>query len=336
MRLKVFTAPTMTQAMEQVRAALGDEAIIVATGHRTDGAVEITAARDADSGPGGGGGWLPFDPDEAGADTTGLTVEDIRLGLASHGTPTALIDRLAGRVACGETATATLAAAIDRVFGFLSLAEPVNRPLMFVGPPGAGKTTVVAKLAARLRRQGRQVRVITVDTRRAGAIEQLGAYTRILGIGLVVSRTPDALKAGLAAAPATTGAPVLIDAPGGNPFAEADRRWLADLAAAADAEPVLVLPAGGDPVEAIDLGAAFAGLGIRRLVSTRLDLARRLGGLFAAASAARTAFAEASVSHRIADDLVPLHARALAGLVLPEQPVPDRSAAAGAVHCHEV
>ena len=48
---------------------------------------------------------------------------------------------------------------------------------MLVGPPGAGKTIVAAKLMMRARRAGRPFAAITTDTRRAGGVEQLQAFT---------------------------------------------------------------------------------------------------------------------------------------------------------------
>ena len=58
---------------------------------------------------------------------------------------------------------------------------------------------------------------------------------------------------------------------------------------------VAVLPAGGDALETADIAAAFASLGATRMIATRLDIARRYGGLLAAASQP-LAFAAAGVA----------------------------------------
>ena len=68
----------------------------------------------------------------------------------------------------------------------------------------------------------------------------------------------------------------------------------------------MVLPGGMDPAEAADLAAAYAAAGASQLVATRLDLARRLGGILAAAAAGRLALTEAGIGAGAADGLVPL------------------------------
>ena len=65
-----------------------------------------------------------------------------------------------------------------------------SQPLLLVGPPGAGKTLTVARLATRLVMAGITPMVITADGKRAGATEQLAAFTRLLGISLIVASHP--------------------------------------------------------------------------------------------------------------------------------------------------
>ena len=65
----------------------------------------------------------------------------------------------------------------------------------FIGPTGVGKTTTLAKLAAHFRlRLGKRIALITIDTYRIGAIEQLKTYSRILGVPLEVAISPQELK----------------------------------------------------------------------------------------------------------------------------------------------
>ena len=76
--------------------------------------------------------------------------------------------------------------------------------------------------------------VITADGRRAGATEQLAAFTRLLGISLIVASHPVTL--GRALTRRTDGAPVLIDTPGSDPFDPAQAEELRALAATAAGE----------------------------------------------------------------------------------------------------
>jgi len=277
MRLKLFRGTTITEAMSRVRAELGAEALILAT-RRVAGGVEITAA---------------LEPEEelappARQDPVALT------RLAWHGVPAPL---------CHHLAAGDLAETLAKSLAFSPL--PLDQSaLLLVGPPGAGKTLTVARLATRLVMQGITPMVITADGSRAGAAEQLAAFTRLLGINLVVASHPVALARAFALRP--VGATVLIDAPGTDPFDPAAHQELAGLAATCRAIITLVLAAGGDPAESADIAQAFRASGATHMVATRLDLARRLGGTIAAAAAGSLFLAEAGIGPGAADGLVTL------------------------------
>ncbi len=88
-------------------------------------------------------------------------------------------------------------------------------------------------------------------------------------------------------------------------------------AGAAGADPVTVLPAGGDAADCAEAAAAFAEIGARRLIVTKIDAARRFGGLLSAAQAGRFALMAASASPNISDPLMPFNPISLARLLLP-------------------
>jgi flagellar biosynthesis protein FlhF len=164
--------------------------------------------------------------------------------------------------------------------------------------------------------------VITADASRAGAFEQLAAFTRLLGLDLVSADTPALLNRAIQHC--TAGTSVLIDAPGVDLFDSAQRRLIGDLAAAAGARVAMVLPAGLDPAEAADLATASQAAGASLLIATRLDQARRLGGILAAADTG-LAMAEAGVGPHAADGLVPLTAALLAATLTRLAPAQDAS-----------
>jgi flagellar biosynthesis protein FlhF len=71
------------------------------------------------------------------------------------------------------------------------IAWKTTRNIMVVGPTGVGKTTTIAKLAAQLvHDEGRKIGIITIDTYRVGAQDQLRAYADLLGVPLAVASTP--------------------------------------------------------------------------------------------------------------------------------------------------
>jgi flagellar biosynthesis protein FlhF len=152
--------------------------------------------------------------------------------------------------------------------------------------------------------------VISADGRRAGAADELAAYTRLLGIELIVASKATTIARALQRRP--PGAPVLIDTAGVNPFDPAQMHALGELTDAAAAFPVLILPAGQDSEEAADHAAIFGEAGLRHMVPTRLDLARRLGALVTAAHAGGLILSEAGTGPGATDGLTQLTPSVLA------------------------
>jgi flagellar biosynthesis protein FlhF len=315
MRLKSFTAPTMAEAMEMVRNELGDEAIIVST-QRAAGTkgVRITAALES------------ADADLAVAEMLeGLTdhsavAEAVKEALANHGVPQRVLERLvnAARTSGIGDSTLACAAAFEAAFTFAHLPEhSAPRPFMLVGPNGSGKSIAVAKLAARSVLHQRQVAVITCDNIRAGAVEQLAAFTRILEVDLIRARGPDSLAKAVEGASGLFDL-VLIDSPGLNPFKQTDMDYLQALIEGAGVEPILVMAAGGDPVEAGEIAEAFAAIGTTRLFVSRLDTTHRLGAALNAADTGQLAFCDVSASPHVASGISPISAISLARLMIPQ------------------
>ncbi|MGQ0662561.1 MAG: GTPase [Pseudomonadota bacterium] len=317
MRLETYIAPTLAEAMKEIRAELGGEAVMVAAESRTRAGVRVVAALEApDPAPAARPAWLA-----AARSVTAMRPQEggdrLASALAFHGVPLALATRLDA----GKLGT-TLATRLAGVFRFANLLDRRSAtPVLIAGPPGAGKTLVVAKLAARAVFARRPVRVLTADMARAGGAGELAALTRILDVELSTADGPAALVACLAATRDDPGSLVLIDTPGINPHRAVELAELASLIAAAAADPVLVLPSGGDARESAETAQAFSAMGCTRLVVTRLDAARRLGGALAAANAGGLAFAEASATAAVAHGLMPLDPGRLAGFLMAEGPV---------------
>ncbi len=314
MRIRIFRAPTLAAAMAQIRAELGADALILSDRVR-DGFVEVTAALEVNDPPGlrapaqpksAAEDLEPFvrphrpgtpaAPRDASASPRPVGPSFVETTLAWHGLPPALIALLTA---------APMEQACARTFRYAPL--PVGAeddPLLLAGPPGSGKTLTVARLATRLVLAGQQPMVITADGKRAGAVEQLAAFTRLLGLTLVAANTPQMLSRALGHR--EPGQPVLIDAPGLELEDPAQAETLQGLLASSAAAMALVLPCGLDASEAQEIARAHAGLGARTLVATRTDPSRRLGGVLCAAAAAKLTLSEAGIGSGAADGLVAL------------------------------
>lgn len=307
MRLKTFTAASMGEAMQLVKDHLGPDAIIVSTQKGEGGVgVRITAAIEAAD-----------ELEEEYGETTAEIEEDIADALSQHNVPAELSDRLIRTANSLDTddPLIAMAGALDHHFKFQPLSKATKKPIVLVGLPGAGKTLTAAKIATRAVMRKKPVNMITTDTVRAGGYDQLAAFTRVLKVDLMSASTPAELQDAMNAC--VEGGVTVIDCAGGNPFDEEDVRAQVALIKAVDGEVVLVAAAGGDPLEAAEMAEAYAAMGARRLITTRIDIARRLGAVLAAADAGRLTFAEVGISAAVADGLAPLNPISLARLLRP-------------------
>lgn len=315
MRLKSYIAPSMAEAMYLVRQELGDGAIIVSTQRAAGGkGVRITAALERDEIDDALGEMLAEVARTPAA-------EILRDHLTEHGVPARIVERLvnAAQTSGISEPQQACAYALESGFAFAPLPDHgAPRPFILVGPPGTGKSMAVAKLAARSALRNRKVGVITTDNIRAGATEQLSAFTRILEIDLIPARGPETLRRAVEQSDGRFDI-VFIDSPGLNPFKQTDMDYLAALTEAGNCEPILVMAAGGDPVEAGEISEGFSQAGTTRLLATRLDTTRRLGAVIAAAEAGPMMFCDISATPHVVNGIAPVTAAVLAKMIIPDE-----------------
>jgi flagellar biosynthesis protein FlhF len=165
----------------------------------------------------------------------------------------------------------------------LPIAPPIaalpgtKRVVALVGPTGVGKTTTVAKLAANFKLvHGLRPGLVTVDTYRIGAVEQLRTYAEIIDLPLTVANTPGDMRRAIADLGAVD--VVLIDTAGRSPRDEVKIRELADFLAEARPDEVhLVLSAVAGERSLRSAVERFAIARADRLILTKLDEADGLG-----------------------------------------------------------
>jgi len=322
MRLRTFNAPDMPTAMQQVREALGDDAVILSSQMHRGKGVSVTAAveQEESSELRGTSYEKKEENNPLATRNSQLATEHIRFEvqetLRFHNIPELFIAKImnADRDAWKKDARHSLEKLLAAYFTFEPLHLERGHTLMLVGPPGIGKTLTIARIAARLTMDKRPVFVVTTDNKRAGGIEQLQAFTNILGQPLKVATSHTALAQYLKSL--SKQSHVLIDTAGCNPYDKEELAELAAFAAQENIEPVLAMAAGGDSLEAIDTVETFMQLPIKRLLVTRADTARRFGGIVAAAAAHGLSFCNASSSSSITDHLLPIDESLLARLLL--------------------
>lgn len=303
-----------------VRETLGEDAIIVATREEKGGrTVHVTAAVDPVFEVGRAAAtpndWLQYDAEEEQT----AVAEELTDAMLRHGATEDVMDQV---ISCAtvigmDQPAQALVAAIEHLFNFRPLPrKPARKPIIVVGPPGSGKTLAIAKMAARGTMDSLKVGVITTDTIRAGGVEQLEAFTKLLRIPLQKLQAAEALDDIL---PGMQGYDqILIDTAGLNPFDAAEVKNLARLTGSGNFDTYMVLPAGADAEESGDMARAFSAVGVNGLIPTRLDIARRLGGLLSAALHGHMVFADASNTPKVADGLVAVTPQSLSEILMPE------------------
>jgi len=368
MRLRTFIADTMTDAVAQVRAAMGDNAIIVSSIEGENGGFEVTAAVDTRditvanapsetdasleeilrvklSAPSTAKETISEEitlshPGERAEDIdapqqnqprSGISFDETQLAqaLADQGVPQMLATAIIADAQNVDTddAIAALSAALETRFGFEDLPIAPRHPIMLVGLPGSGKTVTVAKLAARAVIEGVQTEIISTDSERTGATAQADAYGELLqtrvshaesvdAMGLLLDQRAD--RASVEAADVREAC--FIDTAAMNPFLSSNfkilKRQIDAARLLAAAEPILVLAAGGDPRGMAETTEMFAKLGVRRMIVTQIDIARRLGGVLAAAEVSGLAFSQVSATPYLARGITAATPVRLAQLLL--------------------
>lgn len=198
---------------------------------------------------------------------------------------------------------------------------PRNRRtvLSVVGPTGVGKTTTLAKLAANFRlEQQRQVGLVTVDTYRVGAVDQLRAYAEIMDLPMEVVSTPREMRDALSRLHACD--VVLIDTAGRSQRDSGQMQELRALLAAACPDEVHLV--ASTVAESESLGETlkrFREVGANRLILTKADEAARPGRLFSFLSSADLPLSYVTNGQNVPADIRAISSEHLADWLLDER-----------------
>jgi flagellar biosynthesis protein FlhF len=196
-------------------------------------------------------------------------------------------------------------------------ATPGKRRLVaLVGPTGVGKTTTIAKLAANYRLRERcRVGLITVDTYRIAAVDQIRTYADIMDLPMEVVSTPREMRN--AAARLEDMDLVFMDTAGRSPKDELKIQELKSMLAEAQADEVhLVLSATGGTSSLIQTARQFAAVRTTALVLTKLDEASGLGNLIPLLRDSKLPLSYVTDGQNVPDDIQVADSRQLAKIVL--------------------
>lgn len=189
------------------------------------------------------------------------------------------------------------------VSGPIKVTPGRRRLVALVGPTGVGKTTTIAKLAAIYRlREKVKVGLITVDTYRIAAVEQLRTYADIIDLPMEVVSTPSEMKQ---AAQRLEGLDlILMDTAGRSPRDEIKIRELKSFLVEAAADEVHLVLSSVASSRTLELTAErFASVGTTRLIFTKLDEATGLGNLLPLLRSSRLPLSYLTNGQNVPDDI---------------------------------
>ena len=180
-----------------------------------------------------------------------------------------------------------------------------RRVVALVGPTGVGKTTTVAKLAANFKLvHGMRVGLVTVDTYRIAAVEQLKTYAEIIDLPLAVANDPGEMPRAIDELGAVD--MVFIDTAGRSPRDEVKIRELAEFMAQARPDEVhLVLSAGGGEQTLRSAVDRFTQVRADRLILTKLDEAEGFGAILGVLGQANRPVSYLTTGQAVPDDIEP-------------------------------
>ena len=190
------------------------------------------------------------------------------------------------------------------------------RVVALVGPTGVGKTTTIAKLAANYRlREKRRVGLITVDTYRVAAVEQLRTYADIIDLPMEVVATPREMREAVARMNHLD--LVLMDTAGRSPRDEVRIQELKSMLAEAEPDEVhLVLSSTAGAKSLINTAERFADVGTTSLLMTKLDEAHSFGHLVSVVRSVPLPVSYLTDGQNVPDDIQVARSGAMASMLL--------------------
>ncbi|HVR75906.1 MAG TPA: flagellar biosynthesis protein FlhF [Planctomycetota bacterium] len=196
--------------------------------------------------------------------------------------------------------------------------EKRPRSIMLVGPTGVGKTTTIAKLAARAKiNERRRVGLITLDTFRIAAVDQLEKYAQIIGLPLVVATTPRQLEVAVEDFRARDTDLIFIDSAGRSHRDELKMAELREFTSALpEAEVHLVVSTTTHGRTILSIANRFAGIGFQKVILTKVDETISFGSFVNALISIGRPVSFVTDGQNVPDDIVPGDPERLADLVL--------------------
>ena len=235
-------------------------------------------------------------------------ITELRLALTGE----ELVDRPLVRTRLAEM----IAERIPRAPEAARVSDARARVVALIGPTGVGKTTTVAKLAANMKlKSNLRVGLITIDTYRIAAVDQLKTYAEIIEVPLRTVLTPEEMHQAIYAMRSMD--MILIDTVGRSQNDRLRLNQLRSFLTAADADEVhLVVAATANRRCVTNILTQFCPLGANRIIVTKLDEAEAYGMLLNVAESCKLPLSYISAGQEVPDDIDRADPHKLAKLIV--------------------
>jgi len=336
MQVKKFRQPTVREALRAIREDLGPDALVLnsemvaATGWRGwmgVREVQVTAgvAGQLPAGRPAASKGRPADTrlrEDASARQASGPRENLVARLLASGLDRTLTDAVVGSLTAAQFRGASLKdlqrALAIQLEALTAGEESYSRVEVFIGPPGVGKTTTIAKIAAQERaRKGKPLGLVGADAFRAGAVEQLRTYASIIGAPFRVARTIEDLEEAI-----TTGRhSLLVDTAGRSPLDGGLRDLRRLLGSRRGVRTHLVMAGDTSASSARRILDAYYDARPDRVVISKVDEAESLAPLLGVLSERNIPVSYLTTGQRVPEDLDRATPENLASVVLRDSPM---------------
>ncbi len=257
---RAFHARTSQEALRLVKKALGEDAVIIKSRSVLLGPSKARRIEILASAPHAEPAYVPT------FKAAPQRPDPLREALTFNEVAPEHIDHLLAGAENGK-----LGPAIESMLPHLGSSIWSKKTRMtFVGPTGVGKTTSIAKLAAQAKSRGLRVGLVTIDTYRVAAVEQLSKYAELLGLPFLTAGSASELRDAMERF--QNADIVFVDTAGAGTW---DRARLEELNAILDCgvaiEKTLVVPASGNKRDYRNLLEGFSPFGISAICVTKVD-----------------------------------------------------------------
>ena len=203
-----------------------------------------------------------------------------------------------------------------RIANGITLYSDKPKIVALIGPTGVGKTTTLAKIAAKfVLEEGAKVALITADTYRISAVEQLKTYSDILGLPLEIVYNPQALQEAIEKH--RDKQLILLDTAGRSQYNAYQMKELSKLLNIdADIEKHLVMSATTKTSDGLELLDNFSLCKPDRVIFTKVDETKTHGIILNILHRRKAALSYLTNGQSVPDDIEPASIEKLAELLL--------------------